>query len=179
MALPGFAGRLGRLGFLGRSMALGVATAVAAGGLILLVAIGGHASPAARMLFVGAIIVPIALYAGLSLQTRRLNDMGWPALPVIGGWFLVSVLNVVLAHGVPSLARPGGGTMIGAVVNVVLSLILLLWPSRDDDAPLLRERPGERIMPVPRHQPGWPGADTPPAPAAATGRPASFGHRRA
>lgn len=179
MALPGFEGRLGRLGFLGRSVAWALAMAAATVVLTLLVAIGGHASPGLRLLFVAGIVVPVALYAGVSLQARRLNDMGWPALPVIGGWFLVSLLDVGLAHGMPALARPGGGTLIGAVVNVVLALILLLWPSRDDDGAPRSERPLERIVPAPRQQNGWPGAEAPPAPVAAMGRRASFGRRRA
>ncbi len=60
----GFEGRLGRLGFLGRSIAWGLATTVAAGVLTVLVSIGGHAAPGLRMLFVAAIVVPVALYAG-------------------------------------------------------------------------------------------------------------------
>lgn len=175
MALPGFEGRLGRLGFLGRSIAWGLATTVAAGVLTVLVSIGGHAALGLRMLFVAAIVVPVALYAGLSLQTRRLNDMGWPALPVIGGWLLVGLLDVGLAHVVPSLARPGGGTVPGAAVNGILALSLLLWPSRDDAGPI----PRERIVPGSFPRTGQPEAATPPAPVAATGRPASFGRRRA
>ena len=111
MVLPGFEGRLGRLGFLGRSIGLGLAMGVATVVLTLLLAFGGHASPGLRLLFVAGIVGPVALYAGLSLQVRRLNDMGWPALPVIGGWFLVGILDVGLAHGVPALARPGGAAM--------------------------------------------------------------------
>lgn len=179
MALPGFEGRLGRLGFLGRSIGLGLAMGVATVVLTLLVAFGGHASPGLRLLFVAGIVGPVALYAGLSLQVRRLNDMGWPALPVIGGWFLVGILDVGLAHGVPALARPGGGTVLGAVVNVVLALLLLLWPGRDEDDPIRRERPPERIVPGLSQPVGWPGAEASPAPVAAAGRPASFGRRRA
>lgn len=179
MTLPGFAGRLGRLGFLGRSLAWGLAMATITGALTLLVAIGGHASPAARLLFVGAIVVPIALYTGVSLQTRRLNDMGWPALPVIGGWFLAGLLDVGLAHGVPALARPGGGTRLGAVVNVVLALLLLLWPGRDDDPPVRRDRTRAWSTPASLHPPSRPEADTPPSPMVATGHRASFGRRRA
>lgn len=161
MALPGFEGRLGRLGFLGRSIAWSAMTGVAAIVLSILAALGGRASSGMSLLAVGALVLPISLYAGLSLQTRRLNDIGWPALPVIGMWFLLNILDVVLAHVVPTLARSGGGTMLGAFVNAAFMVVLLLCPGGDGASPDLSGRSEGA------------GSAAPPPKGAASG----FGHR--
>jgi uncharacterized membrane protein YhaH (DUF805 family) len=129
-----FRGRLGRLQFFLDSLALGVAC------FLFVVAVAFFVMPAkstglAMAVVIGAVVLfaPVVIWVSLSLQARRIRDIGWDPVVVLVGWAALGVLDLVLAKLVPSLAVPDQhGTFIGSFVNLAMSLALLFWPSSDD-----------------------------------------------
>ena len=79
-----------------------------------------------------AIIVGIVfLLVTLTLQAMRFRDIGWDPVCVIPGWFVVLLIDMVVAKKFPglSLGAEHHGTAVGALVNVALLLALYFWPS--------------------------------------------------
>ncbi len=127
-------GRIGRVRFLLNSLALAFGSAALALGLALLVL-------PARNTGVGAIAfglcllltAPVFLWFTLSLHARRLRDIGLDPLFVIPGWILLEVVDKLVAAKIPVLSLGAhGGTVVGVVVNLGLTLALLFWPGRGD-----------------------------------------------
>ena len=75
----------------------------------------------------------VVLWFSLSLYVRRIRDIGWDPVVVIGGWIVGNLADAVLAGLVPRL--PVGAahhpTVIGGIANPVLSLALLFRPGHD------------------------------------------------
>jgi uncharacterized membrane protein YhaH (DUF805 family) len=71
----------------------------------------------------------------LTLQSMRIRDIGWDPVCVIPGWIAVLIIDIVVARKFPgwSLGPEHHGTAVGALVNLVLFLALLFWPSGDSD----------------------------------------------
>jgi uncharacterized membrane protein YhaH (DUF805 family) len=71
----------------------------------------------------------------LTLQSMRIRDIGWDPVCVIPGWIAVLIIDIVIARKFPgwSLGPEHHGTAVGALVNLVLFLALLFWPSGDSD----------------------------------------------
>ena len=79
-----------------------------------------------------ALIVGIVfLLVTLILQAMRFRDIGWDPVCVIPGWFVVLLIDMVVAKKFPSLSLgpEHHGTAVGALVNLALFLALLFWPS--------------------------------------------------
>jgi uncharacterized membrane protein YhaH (DUF805 family) len=81
----------------------------------------------------------------LTLQSMRIRDIGWDPVCVIPGWIAVLIIDIVIARKFPgwSLGPEHHGTAVGALVNLVLFLALLFWPSGDSDGstPTFSETP--------------------------------------
>jgi uncharacterized membrane protein YhaH (DUF805 family) len=78
-------------------------------------------------------LVAIAFFAlaTFTLQSMRIRDIGWDPVCVIPGWFVVLLVDMVVAKKFPSLSLGAEhhGTAVGALVNLALFLALLFWPS--------------------------------------------------
>lgn len=71
----------------------------------------------------------------LTLQSMRIRDIGWDPVCVIPTWIAIVVVDFAVARKFPGLS-PGPqhyGTVVGGLVNLVMSLALLFWPSGDPD----------------------------------------------
>jgi uncharacterized membrane protein YhaH (DUF805 family) len=77
---------------------------------------------------IGATI--LFLWATMNLQAMRIRDIGWDPVVVIPAWFLVLVVDVLIATKIPAWAIGNGQyeTVVGAVVNIVFFGVLLFWP---------------------------------------------------
>ena len=69
----------------------------------------------------------------VTLQSMRIRDIGWDPVCVIGGWIAVIVIDVIIATKMPALASGPHhhGTIVSALVNLVMTGILLFWPSNN------------------------------------------------
>jgi uncharacterized membrane protein YhaH (DUF805 family) len=100
--------------------------------------------PSIDMIKGPAIIVGIVfLLVTLTLQAMRFRDIGWDPVCVIPGWFVVLLVDMVVAKKFPSLSLGAEhhGTAVGALANLALFLALLFWPSahQEDAMPPLDE----------------------------------------
>jgi uncharacterized membrane protein YhaH (DUF805 family) len=71
----------------------------------------------------------------LTLQSMRIRDIGWDPVCVIPTWIAILVVDFAAARKFPglSLGPEHYGTVVGGLVNLVMSLALLFWPSGDYD----------------------------------------------
>jgi uncharacterized membrane protein YhaH (DUF805 family) len=93
-------------------------------------------APSIEMIRGPAIIVGIVfLLVTLTLQSMRFRDIGWDPVCVIPGWFVVLLIDMVVAKKFPGLSfgPEHHGTAVGALVNVALFLALLFWPSAHEE----------------------------------------------
>jgi uncharacterized membrane protein YhaH (DUF805 family) len=78
-----------------------------------------------------------------TLQSMRIRDIGWDPVCVIPTWIAILVVDFAVARKFPglSLGPEHYGTVVGGLVNLVMTLALLFWPSGDLDgsAPDIRE----------------------------------------
>ena len=92
--------------------------------------------PSIEMIKGPALIVGIVfLLVTLTLQAMRFRDIGWDPVCVIPGWFVVLLIDMVVAKKFPSLSLgpEHHGTAVGALVNLALFLALLFWPSAHEE----------------------------------------------
>jgi uncharacterized membrane protein YhaH (DUF805 family) len=77
-----------------------------------------------------AVAVIFALIS-FTLQSMRIRDIGWDPVCVIPAWIAILIVDAVVARKFPawSLGPEHHGTAVGALVNLVLFLALLFWPS--------------------------------------------------
>ena len=70
-----------------------------------------------------------------TLQAMRIRDIGWDPVCVIPGWIAAAIVDGMIAGKFPSwsLGHEHRGTVVGAVINLVLFGALLFWPSGDYD----------------------------------------------
>jgi uncharacterized membrane protein YhaH (DUF805 family) len=71
----------------------------------------------------------------LTLQSMRIRDIGWDPVCVIPTWIAILVVDFAVARKFPglSLGPEHYGTVVGGLVNLVMTLALLFWPSGDFD----------------------------------------------
>lgn len=134
--LLGFNARLGRLHYLLACLGLGVVMVaicfaiVASGGIHI--PRGSH--PTWQMLSWPALgAVALFFLASLALQAMRFRDIGWDPVIVIAAWLAIMFVDAIVATKVPGLALAHGhyGTIMGSIVNLVMTGILLFWPGSD------------------------------------------------
>ena len=125
----GFGGRMGRLEYFLTSLALGVLVMM----LVVALLAGfmpelGHGEigpmPRGLMIILLGLVLPIYLWFGLAFQAKRFRDMGWNPIYFIPGSIGVLTIIMLLSPFVPGLA------LIGALLNILLCLCLLFWPSQ-------------------------------------------------
>jgi uncharacterized membrane protein YhaH (DUF805 family) len=83
-----------------------------------------------------AVIVGIVfMLVTLTLQAMRFRDIGWDPVCMIPGWFVVLLIDMVVAKKFPGLSfgPEHHGTTVGALVNLALFLALLFWPSAHEE----------------------------------------------
>lgn len=183
-SLFSFSGRLGRVAYIVGTLALTVGTAILlAVGMVLMIALisgsGSRSSAGATALLSLPLMIVFGLLfvaSQLSLQVRRLRDIGWDPWVFIGGWIAVCFLDTMLAYAVPAMAlRHHHGTVVGALCNVAAVGALWFWPGSEGD-----ESPGS-----PARLTGFDRPDSGAEPARAvtvatvTGPRTGFGRRRA
>jgi uncharacterized membrane protein YhaH (DUF805 family) len=145
--LFGFNIRLGRLKFFLISMAAGVVY-----GLVALPVAwyayksGMLVTPPRSMWQAGWPIVAFAAFCvagNLFLASMRFRDIGWDPVIMIPCWIVVMVGDPMIASRVPAMALSDhDGTVVGALVNLGLYVILLFWPGGDHaDSPAVFDRP--------------------------------------
>lgn len=78
-----------------------------------------------------------ALFCAISftLQSMRIRDIGWDPVCVIPTWIAILVVDFAVARKFPglSLGPQHYGTAVGGLFNLVMTLVLLFWPSGDSD----------------------------------------------
>lgn len=162
-SLFSFSGRLGRVPYIVGTLTLLIGGAMLLAGamvaaVFLVGASGPHASAgAAILLWLPIVIVASLVFASgqLSLQVRRIRDIGWHPGLVIGGWFAVCILDAMLAHAVPSLGLQNHhSTIVGMLCNLAMVGALWFWPGADSDqTPSGIPRIRDRIQPEPTTEP--------------------------
>ena len=137
-----FRGRIGRLQYF-----MGVLATAAAFVLPIIVILGvlgvhdvASAGPALALIVLLMIVgVPVAIWVGLSLQTRRIRDIGLNPLYVIPILFVIGLVDQIVALAVPGLSIAGlhRQTPFGLLVSLATAGALLFWPGKADpgDAP--------------------------------------------
>jgi uncharacterized membrane protein YhaH (DUF805 family) len=162
-AMFSFHGRIGRMQYFLRSMALGAAIGiVVAIGCASLVGGGGLEAlrngqpPAGGSLVLIALLaliaLPAAFWSSLSLQARRFRDIGWNPIFVMPAWIAVDMIDFIMAKAVPAMAVGRGhhATAIGALVGLALSGSLLFWPGNGEGGETYAPPPPEPRDPVDR-----------------------------
>ena len=126
----GFGGRIGRLRYLMLSLLLGaVMTALVFAIVFGMMPRGGDRDAGeTRMLIAATVIVgPPFVWFTLTLQAKRLRDIGWSPLYVLTGWVGIHIVDAILAP------TGSGGTVIGKTIDAAMVLVLLFWPGREPD----------------------------------------------
>jgi hypothetical protein len=106
----------------------------------------------------------------------RIRDIGWDPVCVIPAWIAILIVDKLVAGKIPawSLGLEQHGTIVGALINLALFLVLLFWPGGDHEHPMPTLGDTRRKPDEPSHR-----RDTAPASATriarATG--AGFGRR--
>ena len=126
-----FHGRLTRLEFLGWSFA---ATFIFIGAAILFIVLGvidGRMNAAVTGLIAILAVVVAAMWSGLALQVKRVRDMGFSPLMVIGGLMVFEVIDTLMLRRFVHLSFFPGGlhTAVGELTQLAFIGVLLFWPS--------------------------------------------------
>ncbi|WFU77337.1 hypothetical protein QA645_22535 [Bradyrhizobium sp. CIAT3101] len=83
----------------------------------------------------GGIIAAMAFFAiaTIELYSMRFRDIGWDPVCVVPAWIALMIVDYVVAMKFPAyaLGQEHTGTVVGSIANLVLTLALLFWPSRD------------------------------------------------
>jgi uncharacterized membrane protein YhaH (DUF805 family) len=128
----GLNARLGRLHYFLACIALGI---VMTGVCFALVVSGNVHIPRGAHLTWQMLTWPLwgavvfFVLATVMLQAMRVRDIGWDPVVVMAGWLAITFLDVIV--GVKLLGPGHYGTIIGGIVNLVMTGILLFWPSND------------------------------------------------
>lgn len=136
----GFNNRLGRLQFFLASIVLAVVmTAIC---FVVAMSVLRHITPAnvrpEDLLKSWGTIAAIVFFAvaTFTLQAMRIRDIGWDPVCVVPAWLALMIVDYVVATRFPHLAinQEHTGTIVGGLVNLVLTLALLFWPGNDRHA---------------------------------------------
>jgi uncharacterized membrane protein YhaH (DUF805 family) len=176
-AIFSFRGRLNRLQYFLGLLGLGGAVFVvimlffAFGGLSVVV---GGVSKLGMLALAALPVLAAWIWITLSLQARRIRDIGWSPLLVIGCWFAVGILDRLVAHASPglSMAPLHQSTLLGGLINLAFAGVLLFWPGgadEDDFVPLLADEGPAPARPAPAAPSALARSPTP--------APAGFGRR--
>jgi hypothetical protein len=130
----GFGARLGRLHYFLSTIGLAVVITIISFMLALYVV--RHSPKGSSFSFEQHALTAICatilfLWATINLQSIRIRDIGWDPVVVIPAWFLVLVVDALVATKTPAWAIGDGQheTIVGATVNVAFFGVLLFWPS--------------------------------------------------
>ncbi len=79
----------------------------------------------------------------------RIRDIGWDPVCVIPLWVAILMVDSVVAGRIPawSLGRDHHGTVVGALVNLVLFLAMMFWPGGDQENPTFGGTPSRPDRP--------------------------------
>lgn len=130
--LFGLNARLGRLQYLMACIALGVVMVAIC---FALVASGSihipHGQHATWQMLSWPAMAAVALFvlATMMLQAMRVRDIGWDPVLVMAAWFAIVFIDAII--GVKMLGPGHYGTILGAIINFVMTGILLFWPGND------------------------------------------------
>jgi len=138
-----FKGRLSRLEFLGWSFAAIVAIWLTATFLVAAALFdfknSGGLGTIAIVLLIGLAVCVALIWSGLALAVKRIRDIGYSPVLVIGALILYDIVDVlVLRYFIPVRAFSPFQqyTIVGGVVHLVYFAALLVLPSEAaDDAP--------------------------------------------
>jgi uncharacterized membrane protein YhaH (DUF805 family) len=137
--LFGFNARLGRMHFfLGTIVLAVVMTAICfaiAATMFQQMPRGFNPTEADFMTWPVMVAVVFFGWVTFTLQAMRIRDIGWDPVCVIPGWIAAAIVDGVIAGKFPSwsLGHDHRGTVVGALINLVLFGALLFWPSGDYD----------------------------------------------
>ena len=131
----GFDGRINRLGYVWRALAIGVALAA----LAALAAVGlatwrpdgiGDSQVWTQRLTMGVIL--LGLWAGFALTTRRLRDMGLEPAHVVPAYAALWVIDTQLLRPMTQMQPQVFGPIETGwlALQVLFALLLLAWPGR-------------------------------------------------
>jgi len=135
----GFNARLGRLHFFLATIALAIVmTAIC---FLVAAYAFSQASPgtlrAEDLMHNWGAIAAIVLFAVATflLQSMRIRDIGWDPVCVVPAWIALMIVDRLVAAKFPAWAvgQEHQATMVGGLVNFVLLLILMFWPSADHE----------------------------------------------
>jgi uncharacterized membrane protein YhaH (DUF805 family) len=150
--LFGFNARLGRLNYFLATVGLAVLMTVICfviAGSIYRHNPGGKLLPADLIGWPTIAAMVLFACASFTLQSMRIRDIGWDPVCVIPAWIAILVVDHLVAGKVHAWAldHDHHGTIIGALVNLVLLLALTFWPSGDYESPASGETPSKPDMP--------------------------------
>jgi uncharacterized membrane protein YhaH (DUF805 family) len=158
-AMFSFHGRIGRMQYFLRSMALGAAIGVVAViGCVSLIGGGGlealrnGQAPAGGSLVLIALLaliaLPAAFWSSFSLQARRFRDIGWNPIIVMPAWIVVDMIDFIVAKAIPAIAvgKEHQGTAFGASSALCSAAHCCSGPAAAKAAkPMPRRRPSLAI----------------------------------
>ena len=152
--LFGFNARLGRLNYFLATVGLAVLMTVICfviAGSIYRHNPGGKLLPADLIGWPTIAAMVLFACASFTLQSMRIRDIGWDPVCVIPAWIAVLVVDHLVAGKVHAWAldHDHHGTIIGALVNLVLLLALTFGRVVTTKARRLARRPANRIC---RHE---------------------------
>ena len=134
--LFGLNARLGRLHYFLACIALGIVMT----GICFALVVGGavhipRGSHLTWQMLTWPVWGAVAFFtlATVMLQAMRVRDIGWDPVVVMAVWFAIVFVDVIVAVKMPDLAlgHEHYGTIMGSIVNLVMTGILLFWPSSD------------------------------------------------
>ena len=151
--LFGFNARLGRLHFFLATIAVAVlmtAISIAIAGL----AFQNRAIPSLTSWQVIAAAI-LFIWLSLTLQSMRIRDIGWDPVCVIPGWIAIAIIDGLVAGKIPAnaLGHQQPETIVGALVNLALFVVLLFWPSCEHDNPAATSGGSFRMPDLPSRSP--------------------------
>lgn len=132
----GLNARLGRLHYFLACIALGIVMT----GICFALAVSGsihipRGSQLSWQMLTWPVWGAIAFFvlATVMLQAMRVRDIGWDPVVVMAAWFAIVFVDVIVAMKMPNLAitHDHHGTIVGSLVNLVMTGILLFWPGSD------------------------------------------------
>jgi uncharacterized membrane protein YhaH (DUF805 family) len=138
--LFGFNARLGRMHYFLGTIALAVVmTAVCFAVAMSFVRHTPTRALSSADLMIWPTMLAIAAFSWLTftLQCMRIRDIGWDPVCVIPAWVAILIVDKVVAGKFPlwALGPEHQATIVGGLVNLVLFLALMFWPSGDYESP--------------------------------------------
>jgi uncharacterized membrane protein YhaH (DUF805 family) len=124
-----FRGRINRLQYLLGNFAVGGALALPAWTLIGFTELAPTTRPSPTMALDAVLLVlaaPLAIWSAVSLQARRLRDIGWEPLIVLPMWVGTLVLAGFAAQAGFALSQAA----LASLISLALLACLYGWPGR-------------------------------------------------